>query len=175
MRHSSSDIIATDEAGVYIDHRQDPPDEESNTGVLGNKIFSPWSLDSVSQHRRSAQALSGLGTGRSSSSSGCSPSAQILLSRSQSRSSTLSSEPIMHCWNLASQVAYDSYWTLQRILSVCVWSTLIHTLGWTCYRLHLLAPRLKNNRRLNNSKRSRDLKAAILTPLLRLYSSWSEA
>jgi hypothetical protein len=43
-----------------------------------------------------AQALIGLGTGRSPSSSGCSPSAQTLLSRAQSRSSTLSSEPIMH-------------------------------------------------------------------------------
>ena len=39
------------------------------------------------------QALSGLGTGRSPSSSGCSPSAQALLSRPQS---TLSFEPIMH-------------------------------------------------------------------------------
>jgi len=53
-------------------------------------------LDAVSQHRRSAQALIGLGTGRSPSSSGCSPSAQALLSRAQSCSSTLSSEPIMH-------------------------------------------------------------------------------
>ena len=58
--------------------------------------FFAWSLDVVSQHRRSAQALIGLGTGRSPSSSGCSPSAQTLLSRAQSRSSTLPSEVIMH-------------------------------------------------------------------------------
>jgi hypothetical protein len=64
---------------------------------IGNKIFSRGpSIRLTSQHRRSAQALIGLGTGRSPSSSGCSPSAQTLLSRAQSRSSTLSSEPIMH-------------------------------------------------------------------------------
>ena len=33
--------------------------------VFGHKDFFAWSLDSVSQHRRSAQALVGLGTGRS--------------------------------------------------------------------------------------------------------------
>jgi hypothetical protein len=45
------------------------------------------------------QARIGLGTGRSPSSSDCSLSAQTLLSRSQSRSSTLSSKPIMHLLN----------------------------------------------------------------------------
>jgi hypothetical protein len=48
------------------------------------------------------QALVGLGTGGSPSSSGCSPSAQTLLSRAQSRSSTLSSAPIMHFLTLPS-------------------------------------------------------------------------
>ena len=65
-----------------------------NSGIRTQDFFA-WSLDAVSQHRRSAQALIGLGTGRSPSSSGCSPSAQALLSRAQSRSSTLSSEPNM--------------------------------------------------------------------------------
>jgi hypothetical protein len=64
--------------------------------VLGDKMLFAWSLDSVGQHRRSAQALIGLGTGRSPSSSGCSPSTQTLISRSRSRSSTLSFELIMH-------------------------------------------------------------------------------
>ena len=63
-------------------------------GIRTQDFFAS-SLDVVSQHRRSAQALIGLGTGRSPSSSGCSPSAQTMLSRAQSRSSTLSSEPIM--------------------------------------------------------------------------------
>ena len=68
---------------------------EEYLGIRTQDFFA-WSLDTVSQHRRSAQALIGLGTGHSPSSSGCSPSAQALLSRAQSRSSTLSSEPIMH-------------------------------------------------------------------------------
>jgi hypothetical protein len=71
-------------------------DLDSPIRVFGHKIFSRGPSMWLSQHRRSAQALIGLGTGRSPSSSGCSPSAQALLSRAQSRSSTLSSAPIMH-------------------------------------------------------------------------------
>ena len=49
-----------------------------------------------------------LGTGRSPSSSGCSPFAQTLLSRAQSRPSTLSFEPIMHFWPGRPVVAFSS-------------------------------------------------------------------
>src|SRR5271155_654437 len=80
--------------GVYtMDHARNSFLDLSG---IRTQDFFVWSLDAVSQHRRSAQALIGLGTGRSPSSSGCSPSAQALLSRAQSCSSTLSSEPIMH-------------------------------------------------------------------------------
>jgi hypothetical protein len=64
--------------------------------VFGHKIFSRGPSIRLVSIAALAQALIGLGTGRSPSSSGCSPSAQTLPSRSQSRSSTLSSEPIMH-------------------------------------------------------------------------------
>ena len=65
-------------------------------GVFGHKIFSRGPSMRLVSIAALAQALIGLGTGRSPSSSSCSPSAQALLSRAQSRSSTLSSEPIMH-------------------------------------------------------------------------------
>src|ERR1700722_18216999 len=72
----------------------------SVTEVLGHKIFWGEGLDGVSQHR---QFYSGAGRPRDRSltlsSSGCSPSAQTLLSCSQSRSSTFSSEQIMHFLN----------------------------------------------------------------------------
>src|ERR1700730_11679519 len=67
-----------------------------NLQVFGHKIFSRGRSVRLVSIAALAQALIGLGTGRSPSSSGCSPSAQALLSRAQSRSSTLSSEPIMH-------------------------------------------------------------------------------
>ena len=59
-------------------------------------MFFAWSLDLVSEHRRSAQALIGLGTGRSPP---LPQAAHLLLrpcSSSRPRSSTLSFEPIMH-------------------------------------------------------------------------------
>jgi hypothetical protein len=64
--------------------------------VLGHKIFSRGVSMGLISIAGFAQVLIGLGAGRSPSSSLCSPSAQTLLSRAQSRSSTLSSAPIMH-------------------------------------------------------------------------------
>src|SRR5579859_7091127 len=58
--------------------------------------FFEWSLDRVTQHRRSAQALIGICSGRLPSSPGCSSSAQALISRAQSRSSALSFELIIY-------------------------------------------------------------------------------
>jgi hypothetical protein len=68
----------------------------TDTEVFGHKIFSRGPSMRLVSIAALAQALNGLGTGRSPSSSGCSPSAHALLSRAQSRSSTLSSAPIMH-------------------------------------------------------------------------------
>ena len=67
-----------------------------NIQVFGHKIFSRGPSMRLVSIAALVQALMGLGTGRSPSSSGCSPSAHALLSRAQSRSSTLSSAPIMH-------------------------------------------------------------------------------
>jgi hypothetical protein len=69
--------------------------EMMDAEVFGHKIFLRGPSIRLVSIAALAQALVGLGTGRSPSSSGCSPSTQALLSRAQSRSSTLSSEPIM--------------------------------------------------------------------------------
>jgi hypothetical protein len=83
-----------------------------------------------------AQALIGLASGRSPSSSSCSPSAQALLSRARSRSSTLFFEPIMHF--LIRPFCYDPLVKFRRQVSKSlIPSTLNRLDGWSSNRNEL--------------------------------------